>query len=147
MQWFNVFGLIFMSVIMIPNIVFAIKCKDGFNNSWKNKTVEVLEQVGRIGCFVFMVINIPGTCFGFRSDEAFAVYLIADSAAVIAYCLIWIICFRRNSMFRAVALSVLPSAVFIFSGIISNSVLLTAAALIFAPCHIVISCKNAESKK
>ena len=27
MEWFNVFGLIFIAVIMIPNVVFAIKCK------------------------------------------------------------------------------------------------------------------------
>ena len=31
MEWFNVFGLIFIVVIMIPNIVFAIKCKEGFD--------------------------------------------------------------------------------------------------------------------
>ena len=49
---------------MIPNVVFAIKCKDGFDNKWNNKYVEVTEQVGRLGCFGFMIINIPGTCFG-----------------------------------------------------------------------------------
>ena len=36
MEWFNVFGLIFIAVIMIPNVVFAIKCKDGFDNKWNN---------------------------------------------------------------------------------------------------------------
>ena len=51
MEWFNVFGLIFIAVIMIPNVVFAIKCKDGFDNKWNNKYVEVTEQVGRLGCF------------------------------------------------------------------------------------------------
>ena len=49
MEWFNVFGLIFIAVIMIPNVVFAIKCKDGFDNKWNN--VEVTEQVGRLCCF------------------------------------------------------------------------------------------------
>ena len=39
MEWFNVFGLIFIAVIMIPNVVFAIKCKDGFDNKWNNKYV------------------------------------------------------------------------------------------------------------
>lgn len=58
MEWFNVFGLIFIAVIMIPNVVFAIKCKDGFDNKWNNKYVEVTEQVGRLGCFGFMIINI-----------------------------------------------------------------------------------------
>ena len=72
MEWFNVFGLIFMVLILIPNIIFAIKCKDGFDNKWNNKYVEVMEQVGRFGCFGFMIINIPGTWFGWWSDEAFA---------------------------------------------------------------------------
>jgi hypothetical protein len=82
MEWFNVFGLIFIAVIMIPNVVFAIKCKDGFDNKWNNKYVEVTEQVGRLGCFGFMIINIPGTWFGWWSDEAFALYLIVDTILV-----------------------------------------------------------------
>ena len=60
MDWFNIFGLIFLSVIMIPNIIFAIKCKDGFDNKWNNKYVAFIEQIGRFGCFGFMIINIPG---------------------------------------------------------------------------------------
>ena len=34
---FNVFGLIFIVLIMVPNIIYAIKCKYGFNNKWNNK--------------------------------------------------------------------------------------------------------------
>ena len=48
---------------MIPNIIFAIKCKNGFENKWNNKTVEILEQIGRFGCFLLMCINIPKTYF------------------------------------------------------------------------------------
>lgn len=144
MKWFNVFGLCFMAVIMIPNIIFALKCKDGFENEWKNKTVEVMEQIGRFGCFGFMIFNVPGTCFGWRSDEAFAVYLIVNTVLVLLYCLIWIVCFKKNSVFRAIALSVIPSVIFLFSGIISRSVLLIVSAVIFAPCHITISYKNSK---
>ena len=75
MDWFNVFGLVFIAVIMIPNIIFAIKNKEGFENKRKNRFLEVAEQIGRIGCFVFMIINIPGTWFGWRSDEAFVCIL------------------------------------------------------------------------
>ena len=57
---------------MSCTLVFAIKCKDGFDNKWNNKYVEVTEQVGRLGCFGFMIINIPGTWFGWWSDEALA---------------------------------------------------------------------------
>ena len=144
MEWFNVFGLIFIAVIMIPNIVFAIKCKGGFDNKWNNKYFEVIEQAGRLGCFGFMIINIPGTCFGWWSDEAFALYLIVDAILVILYCAIWIICFKKSSVFRALALSVIPSILFLFSGIMSRSVLLIIASGLFAPSHIVISYRNAK---
>ena len=122
----------------------AIKCKDGFDNKWNNKYVEVTEQVGRLGCFGFMIINIPGTWFGWWSDEAFALYLIVDTILVMLYCAIWIICFKKNSIFRALALSIIPSMLFLFSGIMSRSVLLIIASVFFAPSHIVISYKNVK---
>jgi hypothetical protein len=143
MEWLNLFGLGFMVVIMIPNIIYAVKCKEGFENKWQNKVVEVLEQIGRFGCFGFMVINIPGTWFGWWSDEAFAIYLVVNLLLIILYCVVWMICFRKNNMFRAMALSILPSAVFLFSGIMSRSILLIVSAVLFAPCHILISYRNA----
>lgn len=147
MDWINIFGLAFMIVIMIPNVIFAVKCKDGFENLWKNRAVELLEQIGRFGCFGFMVFNIPGTWLGFAFDEAFAVYLMADSLLVALYCAVWALCFRKDSIFRALALSVLPSVIFLFSGIMLRSLLLIASAVIFAPCHILISCKNAAERE
>ncbi len=144
MDWLNIFGLIFIIIIMIPNIIFAVKCKDGFANKWQNKTVELLEQIGRFGCFGFMIINIPGTWFGWWSDEAFAVYLIVNVVLILLYCATWVVCFKKNTVFRALALSILPSIIFLFSGSMSRSVLLIIAAVIFAPCHILISYKNAR---
>ena len=44
-KWFNVYGLIFVAVILIPNVIFAMKCKDGFVNKWNNKLVETVEQI------------------------------------------------------------------------------------------------------
>ncbi len=53
MEWLNLYGLAFIAVIMIPNIIYAIKCKEGFENKWHNKIVELLEQIGRFGCFAY----------------------------------------------------------------------------------------------
>lgn len=142
MEWFNLFGLIFIIIMIIPNIVFALKCKDGFVNVWENKTVEVLEQIGRFGCLGFMVFNIPGTWYGFPSSEAFTWYLTINSCLIFIYYLAWIICFKKNSTFRALALSIIPSMIFLFSGVISQSILLVVMAVIFAPSHILISYKN-----
>lgn len=144
MEWLNLYGLIFIFVIMIPNILYAVKCKDGFLNKWNNKLVEVIEQIGRFCCFGFMIVNIPGTYFGFWSDNGFLVYIAVDILLIALYCMIWIICFKKNSIFRALALSVIPSIVFLFSGIMSRSVLLIIGSLFFAPAHILISYKNAK---
>lgn len=141
-EWLNLFGIFFVVIIMVPNIIFAIKCKDSFENKFNNRLVELLEQIGRYGCMCFMIFNIPGTGFGFSSDEAFALYLIINACLVFAYCVIWAICFKKDNMFKAVSLSVIPSVVFLFSGIMSHHVLLIISVLIFAPMHILISCKS-----
>ena len=144
MGWFNIFGLVFIVVIMIPNIVFAIKCKEAFENKWSNKVVELLEQIGRFGCFGFMIFNVPGTWFGWWSDEAFAIYLIVDSLLIVLYCIVWIICWKKNNVFRALALSIIPAVVFMFSAVMSRSILLIIASMLFAPTHIMISYKNVK---
>ena len=144
MQWFNFYGLIFVAVILVPNLIFALKCKNGFLNSWHNKAVESAEQIGRFGCFGFMIFNIPYTYWGFAGPKAFCTYLAVDAVLVTLYCVIWAVCFKKSNIFRALALSIIPSLLFLFSGVLSRSVLLTAAALLFAPCHILISYQNAK---
>ena len=144
MEWINIFGVIFIVIIMIPNIIYVLKTKGGFENKWNNKLVEIIEQIGRFGCFGFMIVNIPGTWFGWWSDEAFAIYLIVNIILIALYCVIWFFCFRRNTVFKAVSLSVIPSVIFLFSGIMSRSILLIIASVLFAPAHILISYKNVK---
>ena len=144
MEWINFLGLVFISLIMVPNIVFAVRCKQGFENSYQSKAIETIEQIGRFGCFGFMIFNIPGIWFGWWSDEAFAAYLIINFILVAFYCIMWIICWNKNNLFRALVLSITPSVVFLFSGIMSRSILLIFSSLLFAPTHIFLSCKNAK---
>ena len=144
MEWFNIFGLAFITAIMIPNVIFAIKYKGAFQNKYNNKAIECMEQIGRFGCFGFMIFNIPTTWFGWWSDEAFALYLIIDALLIALYCAIWIICWKKNSVFRALTLSIIPSVIFLFSGFLSRSILLIITSILFAPSHILISYKNAK---
>ena len=34
MEWINIFGVIFILIIMIPNIIYALKIKDGFGEDF-----------------------------------------------------------------------------------------------------------------
>jgi len=144
MEWFHCWGLIFIVAIMIPNILFAIRYKDGFENQYKNKPIEILEQIGRFGCFGFIIFHIPGICWGWWSDRAFTAYLIVDALLIILYCILWIVCWKKNTVFKALALSIIPSVVFLFSGVMSRSLLLIVSSLLFAPTHIFISYQNAK---
>ena len=39
----NIYGLIIMAIVMIPNVIFAMKEKN-FESKYNNKTVEIIEQ-------------------------------------------------------------------------------------------------------
>ncbi len=141
---FNYIGLIIIILIMIPNIVFALTNKDGFNNIYDNKKVEILEQVGRYGCFIFMMVNVPYTCFNFWFNNAKLVYIIVNFALVFLYLLCWIIFWKKSTLIKSLALSILPSIIFMYSGIMLLNSLLILFASVFAPTHILISYKNTK---
>ena len=141
-EWFNYYGFIIMSLMMIPNIIFAITHND--NQPQDNKTIEAFEQVGRYGCFALMIFNIPFVCSGFYFESAELVYLVTNGILICSYLLIWIICWNRHMKFRSYALSILPTAIFVFSSIILGYYLLLLFSIIFGICHIYISVKNSK---
>ena len=142
MGWFNYYGLIIIAIIMIPNIIFAIKHKGGFANTYKNKAVEIMEQIGRYACFVLMIFNIPYTYFNFWFDYALIVYLTANGVLCLAYLIFWIICWNKDGTLKALSLSLIPSVIFLFSGIVLANIPLIAFAVLFGINHILLSYKN-----
>lgn len=144
---FNLFGLGFVLLLLVPNLVFAVTHKDGFENLYHNKTVELLEQVGRFGCFFLEFLEIPVLCRGFFFDGGRTVYLAVGATLVALYLLGWVVFWKESSLCKAIALSTLPSLLFLESGILTRNLPLIAFALLFAPCHTVISVKNAMAER
>lgn len=145
MTWFNYYGLIFMAVIMIPNIIYAVKNKENDGEKYRNKTAETLEQIGRVACMTLMIFNLPYTWFGFYFSFAETVYLVVNSALVFSYCLTWVILWKKSGMAKTLLLSCLPSLVFLFSGIMIASIPLIVCAVLFAVTHIFISVKSLQA--
>lgn len=145
MDWFNYYGLIIVAVMMIPNIVYAIKCKGNFGDSYHNKAVEILEQIGRYACFILMIFNIPYTWIGFYFSYGLIVYLAVNIALLAAYCIGWVVLWNKPGIVKALLLSILPSIIFIFSGVMIASIPLIVFSVLFAAMHILISVKNVES--
>ncbi len=141
MGWFNYYGLIVMAIIMIPNIIYAVKHKND-GAGYRNRAVETAEQIGRYGCFIFMIFNVPYTYFNFWFDHALTVYLSVNGALCLFYLLFWIVCRKQNGLLKALSLSILPTVIFLFDGILLLNVPLITLSFLFGIFHIFISCKN-----
>ncbi len=141
MNWFNWIGLIFIALLLLPNIIFAIKNRSQVNKQ-SNRVLEIFEQIGRYGSMIFMIFNIPYTFLGFYFANAQIVYIAVNSALMIGYYLSWIIYWKKECLTKSLLLSVIPSILFLFSGIMLASIPLIVFAILFKICHIWISVKN-----
>lgn len=147
MDRFNLTGLIFVVVLLIPNIIYAATNKDGFAGEFHNKLVETGEQIGRFGCFILMFIQPSFVTLGYIYDGAQALYLILGIVLLALYCGGWIVFRKGNSIAKALTLSILPSVLFLESGILTLNIPLIVLSVVFAICHITISCKNTAGNK
>lgn len=147
MDWFNYYGLIIMTVIIIPNIVYAVTHKDEKVGVYRNRAVVIAEQIGRYGCFVLMIFNIPYTYLNFWFDRALTVYLTVNGGLLLAYIIFWIVCWKRHDLLKALSLSVLPTLIFLFSGVALANIPLLVFAVVFGITHILISCKTIAPPK
>lgn len=146
MNFFNFYGMIFVVLILIPNVIFAYRHADGFENLYKNRSVEIFEQIGRFGSFILMIFSLPRVCIGFSTETVRKVYIIVGFLLVFLYILGWIVFRKEDSVRKSLVLSVLPSVLFFESGILSLNIPLIVTAAIFAPSHITISYMNAKLK-
>lgn len=139
--WINGFGAIIIIVMMIPNILFAVKNKD-MTNRCDNRMMNVIEQIGRYACLVLMWLPLIVWKFGFRSVFEMFAYMIGSGILLTAYLVIWVLYFKKPTMRTAVSLAVIPTIIFLLCGILLRHWLLVAAALLFGVGHIYVTMKN-----
>ena len=89
-----------------------------------------------------MIFNLPYTYFNFWFEHALPVYLTVNGALCLAYFVFWIVLRNANNTLKAISLSVIPSCIFLFSGVVLANLPLIAFAVVFAVNHILISVKN-----
>lgn len=143
MSWFNYYGLVIVGIILLPNIIWALKHKDDGTSVYKNRIAAVTEQLGRYCCIALMIFNIPHTYFNFWFGNALIIYLTVNGALCLAYLVCWIVFWNNNGKARALLLSIVPSLIFVFCGVTLANIPLCAFAVLFAVSHILISYKSA----
>ena len=139
---FNYFGVIFIIVLMLPNIYASIFKKELFVNKFDDRLLIKLENIGRYLCMILMVINIQDLYGGFKSVEAFVTYLGINIILLGLYYIVWFIFYKFNNIYKNMILGIIPSLMFIISRILQNHLLLIISGIVFAYAHLRIIWKN-----
>ena len=139
--WISVFGAVIVILMMIPNIIYAIRNKDE-KNKCTNRFMNMIEQIGRYACIILMWMPLFVWKFGFSSVFEMILYLIGNGCLLLAYWIIFACYLKRKTRKRALALAVLPTCIFLLSGLLLHHWLLAAFAPLFGVGHIYVTQKN-----
>ena len=144
--WINIFGAVIVILMLIPNIVYAIKNK-GEKNYCTNLFMNIIEQIGRYACIVLMWLPLLVWKFGFASVFEMILYLACNGLFLAVYWITFAVYMNRKSLQLALVLAIVPACIFIFSGILLRHWLLAGFAILFAVGHIYVTYKNAVHRR
>lgn len=143
-SWINVYGLILMVLILLPNIIYVFKFRD-INNLCKNKIMNIMEQVGRYVSMFLMVFNIGLAEFGFYSVNSFLIYTLGNIALLLVYWSVWFMYFKKKETWKSLILAIIPTMIFFISGVTLRHILLIISSVIFGIGHIYVTYQNSQA--
>ena len=147
MSFFDVvklWGLLFAVILVVPHIVYARTHKVS-TADYSNRAMVYIARTGRFFSAFLMAFNIGIAEFGFASTQHFVAYLIANTALLVAYFIVYALYFKRQTNWKSMALAIIPSCLFLTDGILLRHYLLVSFAIIFALAHICITRKDSCS--
>ena len=142
--WINVFGACIVALMMIPNIIYALRNRDE-KNACTNRLMNVIEQIGRYACIILMWLPLLVWKFGFSSTFGMMLYLGGNGVLLAAYWFFFAWYMKRKDAKLALLLAILPACIFLLSGLLLRHWLLVGFAVLFAVGHIYVTWKNAEA--
>ena len=143
--WINIFGAGIVVLMLIPNIVYAVRHK-GEKNLCTNPVMNLTEQIGRYACIVLMWLPLFVWKFGFASVEAMILYLAGNGVLLAAYWIVFALYKKEKTVKRALASAILPACIFLLSGLLLRHWLLAGFAVLFGVGHIYVTLKNIPAR-
>lgn len=137
-NWINVFGIVIVALLLIPNIVYALK-RPGEENLSENRLMNILEQIGRYGSMVFLIACFQEGGFRFSSPAAFLSYAVGCPIILLAYWIVWLVYFHASGVHIFIR-SQGPVAVFVAGRECVSSVIALKWALVILPCCLFWLC-------
>ena len=136
--WINWINTAVVVCLILINIIAARKgLADSFSS--KHLAVNILEQIGRYGCMVFMIIPVftKGWKFGFRSVLEMILWVCLTVLLLGIYSVLW----TKKAKGRAgilCGLAIVPIVLFLLNGVLLRHPALVVAALVFGVFHLII---------
>ena len=136
---FNLWCAGILGLILVPNLLYAIRRREGGISSG-SRAVNALEQIGRFGCMVFMVVplGVRGGEFGFYSPEELVIWGFGTLLLLAAYYVCWAFFARRPGRRLALALALIPCGIFLLSALLLRHWVLAVFTGIFTGAHLYI---------
>lgn len=138
-NWINMAAVVYLILI---NIIATRKEKPkGFHS--KHLAVNIIEQIGRYGCIVFMILPIftKSGKFGFNSVEEMLIWLCLTIIILVIYSILWIK--KANGGANVLyGLAIIPVALFLLNGILLQHPVLVATSLVFGVSHFIVVKEN-----
>ncbi len=105
--------------------------------------MNALEQIGRYACIILMWLPLLVWEFGFTSIPGAILYLAGNALLLAAYWLLFARYMKKKDAKLALMLAILPTCIFLLSGLTLRHWLLAAFAVLFGIGHIYVTYKNA----
>ena len=86
--WINLFGMVIVLLMLVPNIIYAVRNKDE-KNLCTNRAMNLIEQIGRYACIVLMWLPLLVWRFGFAGVPEMLLYLCGNAALLAAYLILF----------------------------------------------------------
>lgn len=87
-NWINVWGAMIVIIMLIPNIIFAIR-NPYLENKCKNVIMNIIEQIGRYTSMVLMIFPIFVREFSFKSVLEMICDVVVTSILLLVYWVVW----------------------------------------------------------
>lgn len=136
---FNLWSAGILVLLLIPNLLWALRHRDAGISS-PSRAVNALEQLGRFGSMIFMVVplGVPGGEFGFYSLEELLIWLAGMPLLLTAYYVCWVLYARKPGRRLALALAMIPCGIFLLQAALLRHWVLAIFAGLFAAAHFYI---------
>lgn len=138
--WFSVFHLLMIAALLIPNGIYMLQNKQA-KNKCTSRCMNVLEQIGRYGCMLLMILSVEGG----TSDDLLAIYEVGSLMCLLLYVMMRASRCTCRKLWICMALAIVMALLFLLCGITLHAWMLTAVAVIFALSHPYVTRCNVQT--